>query len=254
MEKRGKAKAKAKAKAHASSEPEVFLTPREDTGKEDSHHRHRSFVLLASGDLEPQEQKLTPYVKVATKKVTAKTGEEQNTVSYLMHLVIGFIALQILVLFTVFCCTCNGTSEGHSSPAAESVGHSTAPRAGEPKADDEGQPSPTPSSSIPSTRNRDNDARYRRGTSLADDILKGHLCADMLKQKAMNAEVAFPERYMIVPQPAIPLRIHGLVRVAHRYSAQTCAHPSGAISKQGSNHHCHRRRCVACGTLLAGKK
>ena len=58
LEKRGKAKAKAKAKAHASIEPEVFLTPRENTGAEDSHHRHRSVVLLASGDWPPQEKRI----------------------------------------------------------------------------------------------------------------------------------------------------------------------------------------------------
>ena len=134
------------------------------------------------------------------------------------------------------------------------MGCSTSPKAGEQSDDDEGKLIPTASSSISSTKNRDNDARYRQGTSRTENALRGHLCADMLKQKAMNAELAFPERYVIVPQPAIPVRTHGLVRIAHRYAAQACAHPSGAISKQGSNHHCQRRRCVACGTLLAGKK
>ena len=132
--------------------------------------------------------------------------------------------------------------------------NTTPPRVGEtPDSDDKGQPSPT-SSSISSTRDKDNDARYRKGTSLAEDVLKGHACADMLKQKALNAELAFPERFVIVPQPAIPVRTQGLVRIARRVAAQTCTHPSGAISKQGSNHHSQRRRCIACGTLLAGKK
>ena len=156
-------------------------------------------------------------------------------------------------LFTVLCYKRSSISEGTSSPATVSVGNTTPPRVGEPKVDDEGQPSPTTSSSIPSTRNRDNDARYRKGTSLVDDVLKGHACADMLKQKAMNAELAFPERYVIVPQPAIPVRTQGLVRIARLCAAKECTHPSRTISKQGSNHHCQRRRCVACGTLLAGK-
>ena len=140
LEKRGKAQAKAKARgkvaAHANIEPEVFLTPRED-----SDHRHRSataIVLLASGNrhLEhPQEPKnLIPYEKKATQKARAKTGEKQNQVSFLISYLVSFLneyimflVLQFLMLFSVFCCACFLTKrqqvrESHVSPATESVG------------------------------------------------------------------------------------------------------------------------------------
>ena len=137
-------------------------------GSDEARHRHRSVVLLASGE-QPQdyyEQKLTPYVNAATKKATAKTGEEQNQVSFLVSYLIsylypfiGFIILQILVLFTMLCYKRESNSEGNSSPATDSV-NTTPPRVGEtPDSDDKGQQSPT-SSSIPSTRDEDNDASY----------------------------------------------------------------------------------------------
>ena len=49
-------------------------------------------MLLASGESPPQEQSLIPYVNAATKKVTAKIGEEQNQASFLISYLVSYLS------------------------------------------------------------------------------------------------------------------------------------------------------------------